>query len=159
VQVADRFHFLQNVREMLQRLLERHQTALQAATKADTAPADAVGLAAGDAASVVTAPPTNHTTEASASPTTIIVPAPHLTKLVQQSQERRDRRLASYTSVRALHEAGMSMRATAEQLHLSRKTVRRLVLADQFPERATRRPAPSKLDPFIPYLEQQLALG
>ncbi|NJO82083.1 MAG: transposase, partial [Blastochloris sp.] len=32
VQVADRFHLLQNVREMLQRVLERHQGALQAAT-------------------------------------------------------------------------------------------------------------------------------
>jgi transposase len=158
VQVADRFHLLQNVREMLQRLLERHQAALQAATKADTAPADAV-LAAGDAASAVTAPPTNHATEANASPTTITVPAPHLTKAAQQRQERRDRRLASYTSVRALREKGLSIRAIAEQLHLSRKTVRRFALADQFPERATRRPAPSKLDPFIPYLEQQLVLG
>ncbi|NNJ12806.1 hypothetical protein EKD04_020995 [Chloroflexales bacterium ZM16-3] len=32
IQVANRFHLLQNVREMLQRLLERHQDALQAAT-------------------------------------------------------------------------------------------------------------------------------
>jgi transposase len=159
VQVADRFHLLQNVREMLQRLLSRHQAALQAATKADTAPANAAPLAAGDAASAVMDPPTNHVTEANASPSTITVPAPGLRKAAQQSQERRDRRLASYTTVRALRDQGLSMRAIAEQLHLSRKTVRRLVMADQFPERATRRPAPSKLDPFVPYLQQQLALG
>jgi transposase len=33
VQVADRFHLLQHVRELRQRVLERHQGALQAATK------------------------------------------------------------------------------------------------------------------------------
>jgi hypothetical protein len=32
IQVADRFHLLQNVREVLQRLLDRHQVALRAAT-------------------------------------------------------------------------------------------------------------------------------
>jgi hypothetical protein len=41
VQVADRFHLLQNVREMVQRVLERHQGALQAAT---TEPSDGASL-------------------------------------------------------------------------------------------------------------------
>jgi transposase len=58
-----------------------------------------------------------------------------------------------------LREQGLSLRTIAEQLHLSRTTVRRFALADQFPERATRRAARSKLDCFIPYLQQQLAAG
>lgn len=53
----------------------------------------------------------------------------------------------------------LSANASAARLHLSRNTVRRFVVATQFPERASRRPARSKLDPFIPYLEQQLAAG
>jgi transposase len=159
VQVADRFHLLQNVREMLQRLLERHQAALQAATTGETTPADAAPVAAGDTMSAATEPSTDLVAEAHTSPSTVTVPLPRLPKAVQQSQERRERRLASYTAVRALREAGLSIRAIAEQLHGSRKTVRRFVIADQFPERATRRPTPSKLDPFVPYLEQQLAAG
>jgi transposase len=159
VQVADRFHLLQNVREMLQRLLERHQAALQATTKADTAPADAAPVVADDAGAAMTDSPTNQLAEANASSDTVSMPPPRLPKAVQQSQNRRDRRLTSYTTVRALHRQGLSLRAIAEQLHLSRKTVRRFVIADQFPERATRRSAPSKLDPFLPYLQQQLAAG
>jgi transposase len=159
VQVADRFHLLQNVRELLQRLMERHQAALQAATKVDTAPADAAPVVADDAGAAMTDSPTDQLAEANASSDTVSMPPPHLPKAVQQSQGRRDRRLTSYTTVRALHRQGLSIRAIAEQLHLSRKTVRRFVSADQFPERATRRSAPSKLDPFLPYLQQQMAAG
>jgi transposase len=61
--------------------------------------------------------------------------------------------------VQELRTQGLSYRAIATQLHLSRQTVRRYSVADQFPERATRRSKPSKLDPFTPYLEQQLAAG
>jgi transposase len=159
VQVADRFHLLQNVREMLQRLLERHQAALVVASTADTAPADAAPVVAGDARAALADRPTESFASANTSPDTASVPSLRLPKAVQQSQERRERRLTSYTTVRALHSQGLSIRAIAEQLHLSRKTVRRFVIADQFPERATRRRAPSKLDPFLPYLEQQLAAG
>src|SRR5512138_551035 len=83
VQVADRFHLLQNRREMLQRLLSRHQAALQAATQTDTAPADGVPVASGVAASAVTDVPTGHVAEASASARPAIVPAPRLRKATQ----------------------------------------------------------------------------
>src|SRR5215211_7497266 len=71
VQVADRFHLLQNVREMLQRLLERHQAALVAATKADTAPADAAPVVADDAGAAMTDSPTDQLAEANASSDTV----------------------------------------------------------------------------------------
>jgi transposase len=159
VQVADRFHLLQNVREMLQRFLERHQAALMAATKADTLPADTAPLVVGDAGTALIDLPTDQRAEANASLTTASVPPPRLPKAMQQSQDRRGRRLTNYTTVRALHRQGLSIRVIAKQLHMSRKTVRCFVIADQFPERATRRRAPSKLDPFLPYLQQQLAAG
>jgi transposase len=69
------------------------------------------------------------------------------------------RRLERYTAVRELRTQGLSLRAIAAQLHLSRKTVRQFAVAEQFPERASRRAGGSKLDRFIPYLEQQLAAG
>jgi hypothetical protein len=147
VQVADRFHLLQNLREAAQRLLERHQAALRSAS----APASTTDAATGSDPSPTAPPPVEATTTA---------PAAHPpTRLERVCQERRQRRLALYDEVRALHTQGHGIRAIARQLDLSRQTVRRLVRADQFPEQASRRARASKLDPHIAYLEQQLLAG
>ncbi len=155
LQVADRFHLLQNVREMLQRLLDGQQDALVAATRPESPPSDPppVLLAEQVVAPAAAAPgdtkPPADTAEASSPPN----------QAVHQSQERRDRLQARYTEVRELHAQGVGIRAIAARLQLSRTTVRCFVAASQFPERATKRPQPSKLDPFIPHLEAQLAAG
>lgn len=73
--------------------------------------------------------------------------------------ESRSRRRAQYEQVQELRAQGLSYRAIVAQFHLSRQTVRRSSVADHVPERATRRSKPRKLDPFTPYLEQQLAAG
>jgi transposase len=78
------------------------------------------------------------------------------TKAGQQRTTHRNQRLTRYQQVRALHAEGLSQRAIARQLGFSIHVVRNFVQADQFPERATRRPVVSKLDPFLPYLRQQL---
>jgi transposase len=88
-----------------------------------------------------------------------VLPTPPLAKAAQASQNRRARRQARYTAVQELLAQGMSLRAIAKQLQLSRKTVRQFAVAEQFPERGTRRRVRSKLDPFIAYLEHQLAAG
>lgn len=160
VQVADRFHLLQNIREVLQRLLDGQQEALEAAvhepstTTDDQPPAPPPPALPPETAP--TAPP-SEVMEASpgASSETVFL----LSKAAQQSQERRARRQARYAAVRELRRQGLGMRTIAARLHLSRNTVRRFLTAEHFPERATRRPVRSKLDPFIPYLEQQLAAG
>jgi transposase len=154
VQVADRFHLLQNVREMLQRVLERHQGALQAATTepSPTEPplpaAEAVRSSTdpGVAKKLVVHVPDAHPS----------APLPIPTK---HGKESRASRYARYEEVRALRAQGLSYRAIAGKLHLSRQTVRRFSVADMFPERATRRSVPSKLDPYKPVLEQRLAAG
>jgi transposase len=161
IQVADRFHILQNVREMLQRLLERHQTSLRAAM-------------APDGAFQATEPPTLPRSVPDSELSSVPAhspPAPNVllrddmltpvtaTPSDQRREARRAQRLARYREVRDLRGRGLSIRDIARQLRLGRQTVRRFVVADQFPERATRRTAPSKLDPYVPYLQQQLALG
>ena len=155
VQAADRFHLLQNVREMLQRVLERHQGALQAATR-EPSPANSSPPAVEGASSSTTA-------EAIEEPPTLSSDASHppspLTTNKASSQESRNRRHAHYTAVQELRAQALSYRAIAAQLHLRRQTVRRYSVADQFPERATRRFVSSKLDPFKPYLEQRLVVG
>lgn len=155
VQVADRFHLLQNVREMLQRVPERHQGALQAATKEPSPPnlpPPAVeGTSSSTTAEAIEEPPTLSSDESH--------PPSPLTTNKASCQESRNRRHAHYAAVQELRAQGLSYRAIAAQLHLSRQTVRRYSVADQFPERATRRFVPSKLDPFKPYLEQRLVAG
>lgn len=149
VQVADRFHLRQNVREMLQRLLELHQAALRAAA---AVPLEAV------------APRT--TPVVPVSPPVVVPPADEhtaqpqwRTKTAAQQAARRQRRLERYHTVRALAASGLSWRQIAQQLGLSYRTVRKFACADQFPEQATRRSVASKLDPFLPVLRQALAAG
>ncbi len=155
VQVADRFHLLQNVREMLQRVLERHQGALQAATK-ESSPVNPSPPAAEEALASTN---TEAIEELPAFSSAESHPTALLTANKASSQESRNRRHEHYMAVRELRAQGLSYRAIAAQLQLSRQTVRRYSVADQFPERATRRFVPSKLDPFKPYLEQRLAAG
>jgi transposase len=81
------------------------------------------------------------------------------TKAEQQRAASQGRRRARYNSVRDLNAGGMSQRQIVRQLRMSIRTVRRFVMADQFPQRATRRKMPSKLDPFLPYLQHQLEAG
>jgi transposase len=157
VQVADRFHLCQNVREMLQRLLERHQPALRLAAKlAAATPAEVTQAQT----TVVTAAPDGITATPSAvAITSLPTAAPRLTIAAQQKQARRDRRVELYQSVQQRYAEGYSQRDIAKQLQLGRHTIRRLVVAAEFPERGTRRAVASMLDPFVPYLKQQMVAG
>ncbi len=158
IQIADRFHVLQNAREMLQRLLERQQANLRlaataVATERDGAPVEPPPPSEPLAAAVPALPRlAEGERDTQAAPVGATPPT-------SRSHARRTQRRARYDAVRDLHAQGLSIRAIAQQLRMGRQTVRRFTVADHFPERATRRPAPSKLDPFVPYLRQQLAAG
>lgn len=161
IQVADRFHLLQNVREMLQRLLERHESALRAAS-AEEPVQDTDASLMTDSSSEP-----EQTVQESRSPETPsdLFQEAHSsgetarTKAERQKQERQAARFDRFETVRTLHAEGHSQRSIARQLEMSVHTVHRYLIADQFPERATPPPVPSKLDPFIPYLRQQLESG
>lgn len=60
--------------------------------------------------------------------------------------------------IRVLHRRGMSIRAIARELKMSRKTVRKYLREpDLEPVYRTRVPRPSKLDPFKDYLKMRMA--
>jgi transposase len=137
LQVADRWHLLVNLREALERVLDRHYSQLR----------------------------TNVVMPTPQSPSTLPDTAPILRKRRRSTGDevariaRRERRLARYEEVIARYEQGASMREIADTLHLSRWQVARFVKASTFPEQAPRRRRARILVPFAAVLEEQWAAG
>ena len=172
VQVADRFHLLQNLREALQRLLDRHHAALRAIRLPESKPPSVPGA---ETAAVAPRPEDRVVTETEATviqltadqgpvstelaPAGPAMPSRPPTRADQARNISRERRQARYDAVLALHAAGVSARAIAQQLHLSRVTVTRYLAAGTFPERAHRQPRRSILDPFVPFMQERWVAG
>jgi len=78
-----------------------------------------------------------------------------------QKQLRRDKRVARYEDVRTLFAQGLSLRAIARKLKLSRKTVRKFVQAEAYPERPQGKAGArrSLLDPYKCYIVQRWQQG
>jgi transposase len=78
-----------------------------------------------------------------------------------QKQVRRDKRVARYEHVRTLFEQGLSQRAIARKLKLSRATVGKFVQAQAYPERYQSKEGArrSLLDPYKGYLLQRWQQG
>jgi transposase len=135
-QVADRFHVLVNLRNVLERFLSRKHAAVRAA---------AMDVA-------VTEPPTGR----AAVPTKA---SPGLPRPEREQQDRRAQRVARYEAVRRLQAEGVGLRAIGRRLHLARKTVRRFAHAESFPERQPRPPRPTLFTPYETYLRLRWTEG
>jgi transposase len=140
VQVADRWHILKNLRDALERILDRHRSLIEHLA---LPPLDA---------------PARRTAVEAVSPTGLFPPQRSVGETAAQ-QGRRLHRLVRYQQVQALHAQGESIRAIAAQLGIARGTVRRFIHAMGFPERAQPRRAASILDPYLPYLERRWQEG
>jgi transposase len=127
-QVADRWHILKNLREVLERLLGRVHARLKQRY---------------DALAIPIAHRKRQRTKNEA----------------MASQVARLRREARYQEVVSLYQQGTPLLGIADALHMSRTTVRKLVAAGAFPERADTFRSKSILDPYVPYLRQRLAQG
>src|SRR6266849_2234326 len=134
--VADRWHLLKNLREALERLLDRHSHALHH-----------VSLPARRRASTLTL----RSDAADALP----AKAPRSAREQVRRETARERRQLRFSQVRDLYAQGWSVRAIAAETELSRSTVARYVRADGFPERADRRSGLGILSPFVAHLQQR----
>lgn len=108
-QVADRWHLIKNVGEALQRLLERHGTALRAAAR--------------QTAQDLTPP---------------LPPAPPAVEAIPSMVPPRSapaHRQQQFAEVKRLHQAGWSIRRIGLELRLNRRTVRKYVHAETVPVR------------------------
>jgi transposase len=129
VQVADRFHLLCNLTAAVERALQ--QKKLIAPSDTDAIPSEVESAS----------------TE------------PRPDRLDIRKQERRTGRLERYTEVARLYQEEHSQRAISRITGLQRKTVRRFLRAGEFPQRATPKRKPSRLDRFRPYLETRWKEG
>ena len=133
VQVADRWHLLHNVRQMLQRWLQGVHTQLRRLPMvpgAETVPTAA---------------------RTQAYPRTAAERA--------ASAESRAHWLAVYEEVRRRRGQGGSLLGISRAMGLARSTVRKFAHAADFPERAVRRPGPTILRPHLEYLALRLSQG
>lgn len=84
----------------------------------------------------------------------------HLLKNLGDAVERfLMRHLARYTQVVELHGKGCTVTQMAQITDLDRKTIRKWIKADGFPERTARRRRARKLDPFRTYLQRRWEEG
>jgi transposase len=139
IQVADRFHLLQNLGEALDQLFSAHGAALnRVKTRMSHEP-----FVRADGTVAVPVPPTQPTLRAR-----------------EWAEQRRTRRLTNYTRVWDLHRRGWSDRAIARQVGVGRMTVVRYLQAPVFPERKGRRDhGRSLLDPYKEYLLKRWNAG
>ncbi len=129
IQVADRWHLLRNLTEVLERALREKWA----------------GLKSGEIRS-----PNSSSVKR--------LPFPRSGADANRQHFTREKRIQTYTRVQFLKHKGLSQRRIARLLNLSRATVRRFYDASRYPDRdqAIR---PSILDPFIDYLKMRMQLG
>jgi transposase len=126
IQVADRWHLLKNLGEMLVRVLAHHHRELKALAK-----------------TLVEVP-------------TQSVPIQAQIAAIQEENEPsvnpNSRRYARFVETHALHEQGFTISAIASQTGLDRKTVRKYLSLTALPAYRPQRRRFSKLLPYQPYL-------
>jgi transposase len=125
IQVADRFQLIQNLRtaieEILKQMVEVRQVAAEALSEQTNQHQPSAAAPSGD-------------DDAANTP----LPLPDLQRARDRyrkrvQEQRRDRRLARYEQVLALHQAGALQQEIAERLQITRATVSRYLKATSFP--------------------------
>jgi transposase len=129
--VADRWHLLHNLCEMIERVVIRRRAQLRRLP-------NALQLAVSNASA--------------GRPRRLRLPT---SSEQARQQESRTQRYNQYAIVHDLLARGLSQRHVARLLGLSRTTVRVFAHAEHFPERALRPPTASNLDPYLSYLLQR----
>jgi transposase len=153
VQVADRYHLVANLRDALQKLLDRKRTCLptlEGTPGAAHTPSPSLSAPLAPSANQAGAKEEAHQQGGEEFSTT---------RVEALRQVRRSKRFERYQAVIDLHRQGLSARMIARQVGLSRNTVRRYLAAETFPEQGPRSKRRSLLDPYLPYLRERWQAG
>jgi transposase len=152
IQVADRFHLMQNLRTAVEEILKQMVD---------------VRLVAAEALAEQTSQLEQSTAPAKVGEGETLntsLPLPDVQRArdpyrIRVQEQRRALRLARYEQVLTLHQAGALQQEIAERLHITRATVSRYLKATDFPERAPYPRLESKLDSYQSYLSERWAAG
>jgi transposase len=137
IQVADRFHLLHNLTDAVQHALERHQRAVRTALALPEPTARTPAKRGG----------------------AVGQPASRPLRPARLKAATRERRLAKYEQVTALHACGLCVVAINRQTGVSRATITRWLRAERFPERRPATQRSTTLDAHAAYLRQRWAEG
>jgi len=122
LQVADRFHLLMNTSEAVQRVVDRHREALHVEVE-EVAPQAPAPSPAGKRPFTSRGLPR----------------PPHLPSQIRAQQEhKRQQRAERWTRARELIAQGLNRRAVCRQLHMCKRTLRRVLQTTSCPEHAAR---------------------
>ena len=132
-QVANRWHLLKNIGDVLERMMYRHMPLIRLVVR-------------------------ELSLKKSPEPE-ISVPVASLRRLERLKQHTRKKRHQRWTEVMALHNKGCSFREISRITGLSRVTVSRWVRSGTFPEMSTRPPKRGLLDPWREWLKEQRESG
>src|SRR5499427_5517694 len=128
VQVADRFHLMQNLASALQEVFHAHY---------------------GEIANLNHVPPNEPLTRDDSAVAVAVGPPVVTARAQQQIEHNRARRVAEYEQARDLRQQGWTIKAIATRMGRNRRTVKKSLQALTFPERPPRRRRyPRVLDPF-----------
>ncbi len=150
-QVADRWHLLKNVGDLLERVVARHGAALRAAAlpamPEEPVPADIAATPVGSAAAGTPVP-------APIAPPQPTVPLRRPQRSVGETRQQ-DR----FAAIQALRQAGRSVAAIGRELGLSRPTVRKYLRAEACPVRVRHGRLLGPGSPHVAYLRERWAAG
>ncbi len=151
MQVADRWHLLHNLGEVLEEFLLHKRAALRAAATPSTAAEG--GVTAPDAAAEATAA-AGGTKARVPGPLTPHRPRRHQERLEEASRRRHTRVVEQYAAIRRLHAAGADVADIARRVGTSRRTVYRYRHLPEPPEpKRPHRPRRQRvLAPYEPYV-------
>ena len=137
LQVADRFHVIDDLGDAIERFLDRHRSVLRELAL----PSPVVAV------------------EDAAAPRTRLAPmAVELGRLSREQRRQnhgRTLRMERYARLQVLKQQGWTIGAIARELGVSRRTIERWNRVDGFPERKPRRRPPNPLAPYADYLVQR----
>lgn len=136
MQVADRWHLLQNLEQVLERLLTGCYQRLRQLPVSQAVP----------------------TTQPTAERLTYVM-RDYSKNEMKARLAGRERRLGYFDKVHQLRQAGLSISEISRKLVMNRSTVRRYAYAESFPERVRRPTGHSMLTPYMTYLENRYQQG
>ncbi|MCB0033447.1 MAG: ISL3 family transposase [Anaerolineales bacterium] len=141
VQVADRWHLLKNYREALYRWFDSHRQDLKVTRERETVIVDEGMSPTVESKVIETLPPKP------------------LTKAEETKKEGHEARQEQYRQIHELHQQGLSKREIASRMGVCFRTVQRYLATAECPLYAHRQKRPSKLQPFLVYLEKRWQEG